>query len=96
MNEEEEDDEDSEEDDLEAKEAEAEVEVQDLETGTTKVVKTRKKGTKGKRWRTIEDEYLCDAWKLVTNDSKVGANQTFGRYWKRIHDQFHETEKFGE
>ena len=39
---------------------------------------------------------MCDSWKLVTNDSKVGANQTFGRYWKRIHDQFHETKKFGE
>ena len=89
MNQEEEDDADAGEDDLQAKEAK--VEVQDVETRTTKVVITRKKGTKAKRWRTIEDECLCDSWKLVTNDSKVGANQTFGRYWKRIHDQFHET-----
>ena len=74
MNEEEEEDDDAGEDDLEAEEAE--VEVQDVETGTRKVIKTRKKGTKGKRWRTIEDECLCDAWKLVTNDSIVGSNQT--------------------
>ena len=47
------------------------------------VWKIRKKGTKGKRWKTKEDECLVGAWKLVINDSIFGSNQTYGRYWKR-------------
>ena len=36
-----------------------------------KVRKTRKKGTKGKRWNTKEDECLCDGYELVNPKRKV-------------------------
>ena len=43
-----------------------------------------------------EDECLCDAWKLFMNDSIVGSNQTYERYWKRVEKQFHELMWYGD
>ena len=72
-------------------------ELHDVETGTTTRRKTRKtETTTCKRWKTKEDECLVDAWKLVTNDSIVGSNQTYGRYWKRVKEQLHETMIYGD
>ena len=63
----------------------------DIDDPAPTVRKTRKKGTKGKRSKTKEDKCLCEAWKLVINDSIIASNQTYGRYWKRVETQFHET-----
>jgi hypothetical protein len=44
----------------------------------------------------LEDECLIDVWKAVSLDPISGANQTFGKYYKMIVDQFNECHHIGE
>ncbi|KAK1603139.1 hypothetical protein QYE76_007874 [Lolium multiflorum] len=85
----------------EADEDEGEEEVQEelinAETGAS-VRRTRKRsaGTHGPRWRSLEDECLIEAWKQVSFCPITGANQTGGKYYKRILDCFNEKKNYGD
>ena len=81
------------EDDVEG-EGEIDVDVVDLDTGN--VSKKKGSGSRGPKWKTLEDECLCDAWAAVILDPITGTNQTAGKYYKRIFDQFNERKRYGE
>ncbi|XP_047074689.1 uncharacterized protein LOC124684417 [Lolium rigidum] len=85
----------------EADEDEGEEEVQeeliDADTGvTTMTTRKRSTGTRGPRWRSLEDECLIEAWKQVSFCPITDANQTGGKYYKRILDCFNEKKNYGD
>ncbi|KAK1679269.1 hypothetical protein QYE76_040117 [Lolium multiflorum] len=55
-------------------------------------VKKKKKvsGTRGPKWKVLEDQCLCESWATVSHDSIIGANQKYGKYWTRIKAEFDE------
>ena len=56
-----------------------ELEVEDVETD--KIVKVAKvTGSRGKSWIAIEDELLCDAWMVISQDIITGTKQTRNFY----------------
>jgi hypothetical protein len=44
----------------------------------------------------LEDECLIESWKVVSLDPITGANQTLGRYYARILDEFNERRHIGD
>jgi hypothetical protein len=56
----------------------------------------RSADTRGLRWRSLEDECLIEAWKQVSFCPITGANQTGGKYYKRILDCFNEKKNYGD
>jgi hypothetical protein len=44
----------------------------------------------------LEDEGLIESWKAVSLDPITGANQTLGKYYARILDEFNERRHIGE
>jgi hypothetical protein len=89
----EDDDDYGDEEDDEAKEGE-EAELIDVETG----VNSKKKKVdviRGPKWKTLE-ECLIDTWKSVSFFPISGANQNYGKYSRRIYDQFKERKNFGD
>jgi hypothetical protein len=65
-----------------------------METGTT--ANKKKGGTRGLRWRSLEDECLIEAWKAAILDPITGADLTSSKYYGRIFDQFSERKQFGD
>jgi hypothetical protein len=41
-----------------------------------------------------EDVCLVKAWESISLDSIVGKDQTYGNYWQRIEDKFHQMMPF--
>ncbi|KAE8803128.1 Lectin-domain containing receptor kinase A4.3 [Hordeum vulgare] len=41
-----------------------------------------------------EDKLLCECWKDIGQDAKVGAEQKASTFWLRVHSEFHERKKF--
>jgi hypothetical protein len=50
--------------------------------------KKRTGSTRGPKWNSLEDKFLVDAWKQVSFCPITSANQSDGKYYKRIYDQF--------
>jgi hypothetical protein len=44
----------------------------------------------------LEDECLIESWKAVSLDPITGANQTLGKYYARIRDEFNDRRHIGE
>jgi hypothetical protein len=44
----------------------------------------------------LEDECLIDSWKAVSLDPITSANQTLGKYYARILDEFNEHRHIGD
>jgi hypothetical protein len=42
------------------------------------------------KWKSLEEEFLIDSWKAVSLDTITDANQTLGKYYARIRDEFNE------
>jgi hypothetical protein len=83
--------------DMEENEAVENIDVVDVETGaTTGKRKDAPTGCQGPKWKSLEGECLIDVWKSVSLDPITGANQTSGKYYKRIMDKFSERRHFGE
>jgi hypothetical protein len=66
-----------------------------VDTNTGKTLGKRKPrvgtaGTHHSKWKSLEDEYIIESWKAVSLDPITGANQTLGKYYARILDEFNE------
>jgi hypothetical protein len=44
----------------------------------------------------LEDECLIDSWKAVSLDPITSANQTLGKYYARIVDEFNKRRHIGD
>jgi hypothetical protein len=79
-------------------EEEVEEELIDADTSvTTTMRRNRQTGvTLGPRWKSLEYECLIDAWKQVRFCPITGANQSSGRYYKKILDSFNVNKNYGE
>jgi hypothetical protein len=80
-------------------EIEETIEVVDTDTGKTLGKRKPRVGTAGthhSKWKSLEDECLIESWKAVSLDPITGANQTHGKYYARILDEFNERRHIGE
>jgi hypothetical protein len=75
---------------------EVQEELIDADTGVTTTTHRRSGGTRGPRWRSLEDECLIEAWKKVSFYPITGANQTGAKYYKCIRDCFNEKKNYGD
>jgi hypothetical protein len=53
-------------------------------------------GTHHSKWKNLEYECLIDSWKTVSLDPITSANQTLGKYYARILDEFNERSHIGD
>jgi hypothetical protein len=51
-------------------------------------------GTRGPKWKVLEDMCLCDSLKTVSIDAITRANQHNGLHWKRIKMEFDDNKFF--
>jgi hypothetical protein len=73
--------------------------VVDADTGKTISRRKPRVGTASthhSKWKSLEDECLIESWKAVSLDPITDANQTPGKYYARIIDEFNERRHIGE
>lgn len=83
----------------EGDEIEETIEVVDTDTGKTVGKRKPRVGTADthhSKWKALEDKCLIESWKAVSLDPITGANQTLGKYYARILDEFNEHRHIGE
>jgi hypothetical protein len=73
------------------------IDVVDVETSvTTGKRKATLVGSRGPKWKSLEDECPIDAWKEMSLGPTTGANQTSGKYYNGILDQFNKHQHIRE
>ncbi|KAI5000046.1 hypothetical protein ZWY2020_004635 [Hordeum vulgare] len=56
--------------------------------------KPKRKSKRTKAYTPAEDKLLCECWRDIGQDPKVGAEQKWSAIWTRVHREFHERKKF--
>ncbi|KAE8775152.1 Auxin response factor 3 [Hordeum vulgare] len=54
--------------------------------------KRQRKSTKA--YTNNKDKLLCECWRDIAQDPKIGVKQKASTFWLRVHRQYHEREKF--
>lgn len=57
-------------------------------------VKPKRKSKRTKAYMPYEDKLLCECWRDMGQDPKVGAEQKTSIFWLRVHCEYHEHKKF--
>uniref|UniRef100_A0A453IZN4 Uncharacterized protein n=1 Tax=Aegilops tauschii subsp. strangulata TaxID=200361 RepID=A0A453IZN4_AEGTS len=47
-----------------------------------------------KAYMLSEDKLLCECWRDIGQDPKVGPEQKASTFWLRVHREYHEHNKF--
>ncbi|KAE8816670.1 Lectin-domain containing receptor kinase A4.3 [Hordeum vulgare] len=63
---------------------------EELTNQTAAGAKPKRKSKRTKAYMPIEDKLLCECWRDIGQDPKVGTEQK----WARVHREFHERKKF--
>ncbi|XBI58321.1 hypothetical protein VPH35_039567 [Triticum aestivum] len=56
--------------------------------------KLKRKSKRTKAYTAAEDKLLCECWRDIGQDPKMGAEQKHSTFWIRVHRDFHERKKF--
>ncbi|KAE8804458.1 Eyes absent-like protein 4 [Hordeum vulgare] len=56
--------------------------------------KLKCKSKQTKAYTAAEDKLLCECWRDIGQDPKMGAEQNHLSFWIRVHREFHERKKF--
>uniref|UniRef100_A0A453HAJ7 Uncharacterized protein n=1 Tax=Aegilops tauschii subsp. strangulata TaxID=200361 RepID=A0A453HAJ7_AEGTS len=52
------------------------------------------KSKRTKAYTAAEDKLLCECWRDIGQDPKMGSEQKHSTFWIRVHREFHERKKF--
>ncbi|KAE8795132.1 Lectin-domain containing receptor kinase A4.3 [Hordeum vulgare] len=66
----------------------------ELANQTTAGAKPKRKSKRTKEYTPDKDKILCECWRDIGQDPKVGAEQKWSALWTRFHREFHERKKF--
>ncbi|KAE8797557.1 Eyes absent-like protein 4 [Hordeum vulgare] len=69
---------------------------QELANQTAARAKSKRESKRTKAYMPAEDKLLCESWRDIGQDPKVGAEQKWSALWTRVHREFHEHKKFHE
>ncbi|XBH98378.1 hypothetical protein VPH35_127902 [Triticum aestivum] len=47
-----------------------------------------------KAYTAAKEKLLCECWRDIGQDPKIGAEQKHSTFWIRVHREFHECKKF--
>ncbi|KAE8772443.1 Eyes absent-like protein 4 [Hordeum vulgare] len=61
-----------------------------LANQTAPKVKPKHKSKRTKAYTSVENKLLCECWRGIGQDLKVGAEQKYSALWTRVHCEFHE------
>ena len=56
--------------------------------------KKKRKSKRTKAYTQDEDKLLCECWRDIGQDPKIGSEQKASIFWQRVHREFHERKKF--
>ncbi|KAF6983174.1 hypothetical protein CFC21_001437 [Triticum aestivum] len=56
--------------------------------------KPKRKSKRTKAYTAAKDNLLCECWRDIGQDPKIGAEQKHSTFWIRVHQEFHERKKF--
>ncbi|KAE8818129.1 Lectin-domain containing receptor kinase A4.3 [Hordeum vulgare] len=67
---------------------------EELANQTASGAKPNSKSKRMKAYTPAEDKLLCECWRDIRQDPKVGLNKSGQPYGLRVHHEFHERKKF--
>ncbi|KAE8820310.1 Lectin-domain containing receptor kinase A4.3 [Hordeum vulgare] len=67
---------------------------EELANQTAVGAKPKRKSKWTKAYMPVEDKLLCECWRDIGQDPKIGAEQKWASLWTRMHHEFHERKKF--
>ncbi|XBH88169.1 hypothetical protein VPH35_075483 [Triticum aestivum] len=56
--------------------------------------KPKRSSKRMKAYTASEDKLLCECWRDIGQDPKIGTEQKHSTFWIRVHWEFHERKKF--
>ncbi|KAE8802147.1 Lectin-domain containing receptor kinase A4.3 [Hordeum vulgare] len=58
------------------------------------ITNKKRKSKRAKAYTKDEDKLLCECWRDIGQDPKIGVEQKASAFWRRVHRKFHERKKF--
>uniref|UniRef100_A0A8I6WRV6 Myb-like domain-containing protein n=1 Tax=Hordeum vulgare subsp. vulgare TaxID=112509 RepID=A0A8I6WRV6_HORVV len=67
---------------------------EELANQITVGAKPKRKSKRTKAYTPAEDKLLCECWRDIEKDPKIGTEQRWSALWIRVHREFHGRKKF--